>query len=101
MSNKPDGCAPLERRVRHETENLPVLPNGRVMKKDDALLLLRQAMDRIEGEPRNHKGRGWQCGGVYWRLSQVLEYYLFPRLEEQEGKEHADFIIENHGKISR
>lgn len=104
MSNTqehPAQAGQVERLVRHETETMPVLPDGRVMQKDEALLLLQQAMDRIKGEPINHKGRGWQCGDAYWRLSQVLEYYLFPRLEEQEGKEHTDFIIENHGKILR
>ncbi|BBL74184.1 hypothetical protein [Methylomagnum ishizawai] len=83
------------------SEKAPVVPDGRIMKKDEAVLLLRQAMDRIEYEPKNHGGRGWQCGGAYWRLAQVLEYYLFQELESQEGKKHSAFIIENHGRISR
>lgn len=69
------------------------------MDKKDALLLLDQAIYRIKHEPRNHGNRGWQCGGAYWRLADVLKQYLEPRLAQEEGDKHAEFLIGGHGKI--
>jgi hypothetical protein len=64
-----------------------------------AVLLLEEALARIQHKPPNHGHRGWQCGGAYWRLAQVLKYYLEPQLAEQEGEQHAAFLIKTHGQV--
>ena len=68
--------------------------------KERAIQLLNEALTRIKDEPKNAIG-GWQCGAAYWRLAAVLRGYLEPRLIKEEGKEHAEFIINAHGKLNR
>jgi len=69
------------------------------MEKAEAIKLVEEALHRMKHEPQNCKGTGWQCGGAYWRLAQAIRNYLEPILEEQEGKAHADFILETHGRV--
>lgn len=71
------------------------------MKRSEAIKLLNEALSRIERPTPNANGGEEQVGGAYWRLSQVLEYYLAPILEEQEGEKHAKFMRETHGVICR
>jgi hypothetical protein len=87
--------------MKSQTELEEKSVSGPNIDKQEALLLLEEAMSRISREPPNAKDLGWQCGGAYWRVAQVLEYYLLPRLEAEEGKEHAEFILRTHGKITR
>ena len=85
-----------------DDRDLPIDPStGQLMTRESAMLLVQQAFERIRGEPKNHGNRGWQCGGAYWRLAQVLELYLYPRLAMEEGHEVASRIIKGHGKIIR
>lgn len=69
------------------------------MTREDAISFLEGAISRIENHNGNANGGDEQTGGAYWRLARVLKDYLEPRLDEQEGKEHADFIRKNHGVI--
>ena len=83
-------------------QGLPINPStGNPVSREEAILLVEQALHRILNEPINHGQRGWQCGGAYWRLAQVLELYLYPRLAMEEGAEVASRIINDHGKIFR
>ena len=69
------------------------------MDKEYAIELLQQALNRLKGR---EGGTNEECtAGAYWRLAQVLELYLAPRMDKTEGKEHADFIRKNHGVICR
>lgn len=65
------------------------------MQKHEAIELVQDALFRIKNEPKN-ANQGWQCGGAYWRLSAVIKHYLLPKLEENEGKAHADRLIQTH-----
>lgn len=71
------------------------------MDRNKAVGLIKDALHRIEHPSQNAKGMPEQTGGAYWRLAQVLEKYLAPRLDEMEGKEHANHIRETHGVIHR
>jgi len=70
------------------------------MDKDEAVLLLRQAIWRIDTRMENDSGKGWRCGEAFDRLARVLKQYLEPQLDEQEGKEEADKVRRKHGVIA-
>ena len=66
----------------------------RTIERNEAIQLMEEALSRIK-----HPSGREQTGGAYWRLAVVLGDYLSPRLEANEGKQHADFIRETHGVI--
>lgn len=69
------------------------------MNKEYAIDLLQQALNRLK-----HRQGGTDeesTAGAYWRLAQVLDLYLNPRMNRTEGKEHADFVRETCGVICR
>ena len=68
---------------------------------EEAVKLLKEALSRIEHPSQNDNGGSMQVGGAYWRLSYVLEKYLRPMLENEEGVDHARFIRDSFGVISR
>lgn len=71
------------------------------MERQQAISLVEEALRRIKHPTPNAKGAPEQTGGGYWRLANVLENYLAPQLEENEGVEHARLIRETHGEIKR
>ncbi len=70
-----------------------------LMTQDEAVTLLGQALQRVKNKQKNSKGSEWQCGGAYWRLCKVLEFYVYPNLVHMEGIERAEFLIKTHGKV--
>lgn len=67
--------------------------------RSEAVELLQQAMHRIKHPARNARGGTVQVGGAYWRLARVMKWYLEPRLVDQEGTEHAEFLLKTHGRV--
>lgn len=70
-----------------------------VMERADAIQLLEEALARIRAPRANANGGNEQVGGAYWRLAKVLSQYLDPKLEQEEGHEHAEFIRAMHGQL--
>ena len=69
------------------------------MERQEAVKLIEEALSRLKNPSPNANGGSFQCGGSYWRLSQVLCRYLEPRLDKEEGNKHGEFIRKTHGVI--
>jgi hypothetical protein len=59
------------------------------MNRQEAITLLREALDRLERPSQNAHGGKIMMGGVYWRLDLVLRSYVDAELEKHEGAAHA------------
>ena len=69
------------------------------MQKQEAIKLLKEAIDRIESPKVNADGGEWQAAGCYWRLAQVLSDFVAPEMiKHQSPKQYWD-VLRAHGAI--
>lgn len=61
------------------------------MEKEEAILLVEQALGRIKHDA--------MPGGAYWRLMKVISDFINPMLDKKESEEHAGFLRMTHGMI--
>ena len=66
------------------------------MNRQEAIILLREALDRLERPSQNANGGEIMMGGVYWRLATVMREYVDKELDTHEGAEHAAHIRGAH-----
>lgn len=65
--------------------------------RKDIIELVEQALHRLKNNYGNANGGAWQAGGAYWRLCKAVEW-IDSQLEAIEGKEHSEFLRQNHEK---
>lgn len=70
-----------------------------MMERAEAVKLLDEAAARLRKPSRNANGGAVQIGGCFWRLSNVLSYYVEPLLDAEEGVTHAAWLRANHGLV--
>lgn len=69
--------------------------NDYIMKNDEAVALLEEAIEKIKNPSINSSGGRMEIGGVYWRLVRVVNKFVVPQLSEIEGCEHSEYLREN------
>lgn len=68
------------------------------LSKDEAVMLLYEAIDKIH--------RGTNCKSDYvlesiiWRLSEVQNKYVLPKIIDQSGQSHADTMLRIHAVVN-
>lgn len=62
------------------------------LKHEEAVQLLREALQLMKRAQTNVNGGRWECGAVYSRLMKVTQDYVNPSLVDQEGAKRAAHI---------
>lgn len=69
------------------------------MKKQEAVKLLKEAIDRIENPKENADGGEWQAAGCYWRLAKVISEFVAPEMIRNQSPKQYWEVLKVHGAI--
>lgn len=69
------------------------------MEKQEAVKLLKEAIDRLENQKTNADGGEWQAAGCYWRLSKVLREFVVQEMIKHQSPKQCWAIFQHHGAV--